>query len=147
MKVNPATLAVGQKIPLWVREGAFEHWNRFAAVNYEFAGHHMDDEVGRHEGFPAAFIMAPFSHAYLHCMLREWAGDETGARIVKVDMRLKHPLLRGRILTAGGEVSAIRREGDEIVVDLGIWQTDDEGTELGKGTATVAWPERFASSE
>lgn len=144
MSVDPAALAVGQSIPDWVREGRLEHWNRFAAVNYEFAGHHMDDEVGRHEGFDSAFIMAPFSHAYLHCMLRQWTGDDDGARIVSVEMRLKHPLFRGRTMTAGGEITAVRAEGDETVVELSVWQVDDHGVQLGTGTAEVALPSRTA---
>jgi hypothetical protein len=61
-------------------------------------------------------------------------------RIVTVDMRLKNPLLRGRTLEAGGEVTAVRDEGDELFVDLDVWQINDEGTQLGIGTATVAFP-------
>ena len=34
----------------------------------------------------------------------------------------------------------MRTEGDEVFVDLDIWQVDDEGTQLGVGTATVAFP-------
>ena len=41
-------------------------------------------------------------------MFREWLSDE--GRIVTVDMRLKNPLLRGRTLEAGGEVTARRAE-------------------------------------
>jgi hypothetical protein len=134
----PGTIEVGQAIPDWIREGSLEHWNRFAAVNDEFAGHHMDDAVGQHEGFPGAFIMAPFSHAYLHAMLRAWMGDEGWVRTV--DMRLKNPLFRGRTLTAGGQVIAVRRNADDVEVDLDIWQKDDQGTVLGTGTATVILP-------
>jgi hypothetical protein len=139
MSVDVGTLEVGYRIPLWERQGTFDHWNRFAAANYEFAGHHMDDEVGRFEGFNGAFIMAPFAHAYLHAMLRQWMGDDGDARIIMVDMRLKNPLGRGRTLTAGGEITGIRREGHEVIVDLDIWQIDDEATQLGKGVATVAF--------
>ena len=138
MTIDVNAIEAGLRIPLWTREGTFYHWNRFHAVNADFAGHHMDDEVGRHEGFASAFISAPFSHAYLHAMLREWLADE--GRIVTVDMRLKNPLLRGRTLEAGGEVSAVRTVDDEVFVDLEIWQIDDEGTRLGSGTATVAFP-------
>src|SRR5262245_31913586 len=98
----------------------------------------MDDEVGRHEGFSAALVMAPLTYAYLHAMLHEWMGDDGDARIVTIDLRLKHPLLRGRTLSAGGEVVDIRHEGQEVLVDLDIWQVDDEGTAIGQGTATVA---------
>jgi acyl dehydratase len=136
--VDVSELRVGDEIPLWVREGTLDHWNRFAAVNDEYAGHHMDDEVGRFEGFSGAFIMAPLSHAYLHAMLREWIGEE--GRIVSVAMRLRSPLFRGRTLTASGTVTAVRREGDEVFVDLDVAEDDDEGTRLAPGTATVAFP-------
>ena len=105
MSVDVASLEVGHRTPVWKRDGTLDHWNRFAAANYEFAGHHMDDEVGRNEGFSGAFIMAPLSHAYLHAMLREWIGAETEARIVTIDIRLRNPLLRGRTMLAGGEVT------------------------------------------
>jgi hypothetical protein len=138
MSVDIGTIEPGLGIPVWQRDGTLDHWNRFAAANNEFAGHHMDDEVGRHEGFSGAFIMAPLSHAYLHSMLRDWMGER--GYIKTVDMRLKNPLFRGRTLMAGGEVTAVRREGDELVVDLAIWQVDDQDTPLGTGTATAVFP-------
>ena len=138
MTADVDALEPGQRIPTWRRAGTFDAWNRFAAVSGDFSGHHMDDDVGRHEGFAGAFIAAPFSHAYLHGMLREWLPED--GRIVTVDMRLKNPLLRGRTLEAGGEITAVHREGDEVIVALEIWQVDDEGTSLGVGTATVALP-------
>jgi acyl dehydratase len=138
VSVDVHLIQPGTTIPRWSREGTLDAWNRFAAVDGVFSGHHMDDEVGRHEGFASAFISAPFSHAYLHAMLRNWM--QGAGRIVTVDMRLKNPLLRGRTLEAGGEVTAVRDEGNELLVDLAIWQVDDEGTQLGIGTATVAFP-------
>src|ERR1700722_14027018 len=116
MGIDPTTIKVGHEIPHWVREGGFEQWNRFAAVSYQFSAHHMDDEVARQEGFPRAFIMAPFAHAYLHAMLREWVGEN--GWIETVDMRLKNPIFRGRTLTAGATVTGVRREGDDVVMDL-----------------------------
>jgi len=138
MMLDIRTIAPGTEIARWRREGTLDAWNRFAAVDGIFSGHHMDDEVGRHEGFPSAFISAPNAHAYLHAMLRSWL-DGSG-RIVIVDMRLRNPLLRGRTLEAGGRVTAVRQEEDEVLVDLDIWQVDDQGTQLGVGTATVALP-------
>ena len=128
----------GYEVPTFQREGTLHHWNRFAAVNDEFADHHMDDDAGRAEGFSASFIMAPLEHAYLHAMLRGWIGDE--GRIVTLDIRLRSPLLRGRVLTAGGKITAIRREGDETLIDVEVWEVDDQGLRLVPGTATVAVP-------
>ena len=138
MSLQVGSIHPGTGVPSWTREGTLDAWNRFAAVDGVFSGHHMEDAVGRHEGFPAAFISAPNSHAYVHAMLRSWL-DGTG-RIVRVDVRLKNPLVRGRTLESGGRVAALRHEADEVFVDLDIWQVDDEGTQLGVGTATVALP-------
>lgn len=136
MEIDVAALAPGQSLPEWIRDGSLQHWNRFAAVDGIFSDHHMDDESGRHEGFEGAFISAPFLHAYLHAMLRDWMGEQ--GRIVDVDMRLKHPLIRGRVLTQGAEVTAVGAEGDETVVELRVWQVDDLEHQVGVGTATVA---------
>jgi hypothetical protein len=136
--IDSDSVAVGDELPVFEREGTLHHWNRFAAVNDEFADHHMDDEAGRSEGFAASFIMAPLEHAYLHAMLRSWMGDE--GRILALDIRLRSPLLRGRTLRAGGRVTAVRSVGDETVVDLDVWEVDDRETRLAPGTATVAIP-------
>jgi len=128
----------GSELPTFQREGTLHHWNRFAAVNDEFADHHMDDEAGRAEGFSASFIMAPLEHAYLHALLRSWIGDE--GRIARLDIRLRSPLLRGRVLTAGGQVTNVRRVGDEVLIDVEVWEDDDQGLRLVPGTATVAFP-------
>lgn len=138
MSLDVETIQVGTEVPRWTREGTLDAWNRFAAVDGVFSGHHMDDDVGRHEGFAAAFISAPNLHAYVHAMLRNWL-DGIG-RIVSVDVRLKNPLLRGRTLESGGTVTGLRHEAAEVFVDLDVWQVDDEGTQLGVGTATVALP-------
>jgi hypothetical protein len=136
--IDVNSIGPGYELPTFSREGTFHHWNRYASVNDQFADHHMDDEVGRKEGFPASFVMAPLEHAYFHAMLRDWIGDE--GRIVQVNIRLRNPLVRGRVLTASGTVSAVRREKDEIFVDLDILAVDDQGARLAPGTAVVAFP-------
>lgn len=131
-------LTEGYTLPEFVRAGTLHHWNRYAAVNDEFADHHMADESGQHEGFAAAFIMGPLEHDYLHVLLRNAIGEE--GRIVRVDMKLRNPLLRGRTLTAGATVTTVRREGDEHVIDLDVWERDDQDLRLTYGSATVALP-------
>src|ERR1700722_17406329 len=113
--IDRTTLKPGFLIPTISRPGDYQIWNRYAAVNYEFAGHHMDDSVGHHEGFEAAIVMGPFIHALLHVMLREWVGEETG-RVVKVSMQSRRPWIRGRTLIEGGKVTAIREEGGELII-------------------------------
>jgi hypothetical protein len=129
-------IAPGYEVPHLQRRGNFATWTRYAAVNYEIADHHMDDEVARHEGFPAAFAMAPFTFALVQTMLRDWIGLD--GRIVSVAISLRSPWLRGRMFSAGGTVTAVRPEGHETFVDLDVWADDDQGTRLVQGPATVA---------
>lgn len=146
--IDVARLQPGDLIPPLSRGGAFEVWSRFAAVNYEIAGHHMDDDVARHEGFPAAFAMAPLTFSYIQTMLRDWVGDD--GRIVSVAIQLRSPFLRGRTLLAAGRVTAVRRSnsaGAECEVDVEVWADDDEGTRLVQGTGTVAVSESGAVTE
>jgi hypothetical protein len=129
-------IAEGDELPTFQREGTLLHWVRYAAVNpAHIVGHHLDDEVGRSEGFDAAFIMAPLEHAYLHSMLRQWMGGR--GRVRSLNIRLRRPLLRGRTLTAGGTVTAVNRSSEEVVVQLDVWEKDDQDELLAPGTAEV----------
>lgn len=136
MTLDVRTLAAGVELPTFQREGTLLHWARYAAVNpAHIVGHHLDDEVARSEGFDAAFIMAPLEHAYLHAMLRNWMGQQ--GRVLSLNIRLRRPLLRGRTLTAGGTVAAVRPERDGVLADLDVWERDDLGELLAPGTAQV----------
>ena len=55
-----------------------------------------------------------------------------------VDIRLRSPFLRGRTLTATGEVRQVHRDRDEVLVEVDVWADDDLGTRLVQGAATVA---------
>ena len=129
-------VAVGDELPLFTREGTVEHWNRFAAVNDEFAAHHWDQEVAKEEGFPAPFAMAPLQLAFFHAMLRDWMGDD--GRIVSVSAKLKGPFFKGNTLTALARVTAIDAVDEETHVDLELSQTDETDRAIAIGTARVA---------
>jgi hypothetical protein len=134
--MDTKALAPGTRVPPFSRKGTFQHWNRFAAVNDEYADHHMDDDVGRHEGFDAAIGMAPLTFSYAQAMLREWLGED--GRIVSLTIRLRSPFLRGRTLTLAGEVREVRREDDELIADVEVWADDDLGVRIVLGEARVA---------
>ena len=139
LKLDRKTVKVGDEIPALSRRGDYQHWNRYAAVNYEFAGHHMDDNVGRHEGFEAAIGMGPFIHALLHTMLRAWVGEDVG-RVAKVAMQSRRPWIRGRTLIEGGKITGMREDNAELVITLEIWGDNDKGERLVIGEAEVAVP-------
>jgi acyl dehydratase len=127
---------VGEELPTFERMAGFHAWNRFAAVNEEFVPIHMDDEAGRRAGNPAAFAMGNLQVSYLHALLRQWIGDD--GRIVSVACQMRAPNLRGLRTIARGQVTAVREENGETLVDLDVRTETEEGTVLAPGTATVA---------
>ena len=129
-------LRVGEQLPVFERRGTIEHWNRFAAVNDEFAAHHWDYAVAEEEGFPAPFAMAPLQLAFFHAMLRAWIGND--GRIVSVSAKLRGPFFKDQLLTAIGKVIAVDRVEGEIVVDLELAQVDETDRSIAIGVARVA---------
>ena len=73
------------------------------------------------------------------CCGRGWA--RKGASL-KLGVQFRSPFLRGRTTTAHGTVTAVRPEGNDVLVDLEVWTIDDEGNKMAPGTATVAVPSR-----
>jgi acyl dehydratase len=130
-------LSVGDEIPPFRRKTGLENWNRFAAVNYEFVGIHMDDEAGKAAGMPSAFGMGNLQLSYLHSMLRGWLGD--GGTIHSVSCQFRSPNLKGQTVIARGVITAVRSEGGKRIVDLEILTEDETGTKLCPGHATVVF--------
>lgn len=132
---------VGQEITPWSRKTDFMHWNRYAAVNDEFVYIHMDDEAGmaalNHQG---AFGMGNLRFAYLHNMLRDWAGDE--AQVRKLGCQYRSINQKDDVLTCIGTVTAKRVENGEHLVEMTVDVRNQEGQSTAPGEATVALPSR-----
>jgi len=134
-----AVPAIGGEIPTYERMSSFQHWNRYAAVNYEFVDIHMDDRAGKAVGYPGAFGMGNLQWAYLHCMLREWAGER--AVITRMACQFRSPNLNDLRTIAHGKVIEVRTNDDGATeVDLDVWTETEEGTIIAPGSATVILP-------
>ena len=132
---------VGQEITNWSRKTDFMHWNRYAAVNDEFVYIHMDDVAGRAAlNEQGAFGMGNLRFAYLHNMLRDWAGDEVQVR--KLGCQYRAINQKDDVLTCVGTIAAKRVENDEHLVDLTVDVKNQEGQSTAPGEATVALPSR-----
>jgi len=132
---------VGQDIPAWSRKTDLMNWNRYAAVNDEFVYIHMDDEAGRAAlNEPGAFGMGNLRFAYLHNMLRDWAGDE--ASVKKLGCQYRAINNKNDVLTCVGKITAKRVEGGEHMVDLEVNVVNQEGQATCPGEATVVLPSR-----
>src|SRR5678815_1706785 len=91
------TPSVGDNLPPMSWESGPANWNRFAAVNEEFIGIHMDDAVAQRAGFATAIGMGNLQYSYMHIALRNWFGLD--GIIEKVDIRFKQPNVKGQIVT------------------------------------------------
>ena len=132
---------VGYELPKWTRKTDFMHWNRYAAVNDEFVYIHMDDEAGRAgANEQGAFGMGNLRVAYLHNMLRDWAGDEAWVKTVGLQYRAINQ--KNDILDCVGTVVAKRVENGEHLVDLEINVVNQNGQGTAPGQATVVLPTR-----
>lgn len=130
-------LRIGAEIPPFVRTTDSATWSRYAAVNDEFVGIHLDDELGRAAGGPGAFGMGNLQWAYLHNMLRDWLAGR--GRIVAASCQLRGLNTKGQTVTARGRVTAVHSDDRETRVVLDIWTEDAEnGQSLATGDATVA---------
>lgn len=133
--LTPQNASPGDELPTFARFADFPAWNRYAAVNDEFVPIHMDDDGGRAAGLESAFGMGNLGVSHIHCMLRDWLGDD--GRIVRVELQFRSPALRGRTNTTHARVTDVTDDDRGKRIDLEVWIDDDAETVLTRGTATV----------
>jgi acyl dehydratase len=131
---------IGQQIPAFERKTDSMNWNRFAAVNDEFVYVHMDDEVGKAAGQPAAFGMGNLRLAYVLNALRGWIGDEAEIREIAVQFRAINQ--KNDVLTTVGVVTEKTQANGENLVRLDINVVNQDGVETAPGHAVVSLPAR-----
>jgi acyl dehydratase len=136
LSANPHDAAVGDQLPEFQRSPGLDHWNRYAAVNYEFVPIHMDDEAGRKAGYASAFGMGNLQFAYLHNLLRQWMGDE--GEILDVSCQFRSANIKGQVLTCHGTVTDVRDDGALRVLTIELWTEEQNGARLAIGQARVA---------
>ncbi|MDA2894934.1 MaoC/PaaZ C-terminal domain-containing protein [Mycolicibacterium sp. BiH015] len=136
MSIHFDTIAVGDKLPEFVRTTGFAEWNRYAAVNDEFIPIHMDDDAGRAAGNEGgAFGMGNLRLAYLTNMLRAWMGDN--GQICSLSAKYKSLNQKGDVLRAVGEVVGKEIIDGAALVHLTVDIVNQDGTSTTPGTATV----------
>jgi hypothetical protein len=129
-------LSPGDELPRFVRETTgFHHWNRYAAVNDEYAIIHMDDDAGREAGYASAFGMGNLQWAYLHNLLRQWLGED--GRILSIACQFRGANMKGQTVTAHGRVEAVHDAPDGTRVELEVWTQSQSGQRLAVGRALV----------
>lgn len=99
---------------------------------------HYDREYAAVEGHPDILVHGPLQGAWLSQFVTDWAGPRGRVRQLSWQNRARG--FPNRDLTFRGKVTATRTEDGQKLVDLDIWEEDDEGKVLMPGKATVALP-------
>ncbi len=122
------TLTVG---PIGVR-----HLAMFATATAEFVDIHYDSDFAHSVGLPGPIIQGLYKTALVARMLKDWAGDGTLLRSLKVEHR--HMDLAGSVLTTGGHVTSSQATGNAQDVECAVWVRNQHGIVTTHGSALVA---------
>jgi hypothetical protein len=129
----------GTALPAFVRQANLETWNRYAAVNDEYVGIHMDDAEGRAAGYPGAIGMGNLIWAWLHATVEDWLGDR--GRLVDMECRFLAPALKGDVIACGGVISDRRTDATgSTVLELELWADKQTRERLVTAKARVVVP-------
>ncbi len=85
-------------------------------------------------GYPSVFAHGMLSMGMTGKMLTNYVGD---GRLSKFGVRFTSQVFPGATLTAKATISAIREEDGIQFADIDISTTDEEGTQVIKGSATA----------
>jgi len=137
MAIQPEwnTVQVGDEIPVFRRTTDLAHWNRYAAVNYEFIPLHMDAEAARAVGQKDVFGMGNLRISYLHNALDGWL-DGRGD-IVDFQCEFRGLNFKGDVLEAKGVVTGKEERDGARLVHLDLSVENQHGKDTTPGKATV----------
>jgi acyl dehydratase len=108
-----------------------------AVATRDFMPVHHDRDYANAQGAPDIFMNILSDTGYCSRFLTDWAGPD--AMVQRLAIRLGVPVFPGHTLTYTGQVTALRREGDEGIVDVAFSAIDDLGEHVS-GTATLSLP-------
>ena len=135
--VDFATLQVGDALPPLVIEMTATLVVAGAIATRDFMPVHHDRDYANQQGAPDIFMNILSDTAYASRFLTDWAGPD--AMLRKISVRLGVPVFPGHTLTYTGEITALREEAGEGVVDVALRATNELGDHVS-GTATLTLP-------
>jgi acyl dehydratase len=130
-------LRVGDELPTMVIEVTPTRVVAGAIASRDFMPVHHDRDYANQQGAPDIFMNILSDTGYCSRFLTDWAGPD--AMVKHLAIRLGLPVFPGHTLTYTGSVTALRREGDEGVVDVELRAINDLGEHVS-GTATISLP-------
>jgi acyl dehydratase len=135
-------LHVGDALPTMVIDVTPTRVVAGAIASRDFMPVHHDRDYANQQGAPDIFMNILSDTGYCSRFLTDWAGPD--AMVKHLAIRLGVPVFPGHTLTYTGEVTALRRDGDEGLVEVELRAINELGEHVG-GTATIGLPLGTAS--
>ena len=132
------SVSAGDEMPPMVKHATTTQLFLYSAATHNPHRIHYDREYAAVEGHPDILVHGPLQGAWLSQFVTDWAGPRGRVRQLSWQNRARG--FPNRDLTFRGKVTATRTEDGQKLVDLDVWEEDDEGKVLMPGKATVALP-------
>jgi len=110
-----------------------------ACDNYESEFHH-DEYVAKAAGLPGILISGPLMASYLLTAVTQWMGRD--CRLIRFFDQNRGSTLPRDMAYLHGKVTKVTRQGNEGIVELDCWVTNQRDETTTPGSAIVAVPLR-----
>ena len=127
---NETRIAIGQELPLICKTISQARMVVYAAATWDFINLHYDADYVRERGFKAPFVDGQMLGAYLAQVVQNWAGPKSFLQ--KLSFRNRKMVFAGDVLTCGGTVTAVSKEGNVVQVQLDLWVQNQCGESILK---------------
>lgn len=107
---------------------------QYAGVSGDYNPLHSDEVYAVHAGYKGVFAHGMLTMGLTGKMLTNYVGD---ARLTNFGVRFTNQVWPGDTLDATATVAAVRKEGDQHLVDLTISTVNQDGKEVMSGSATA----------
>jgi acyl dehydratase len=131
------TLRIGDELPTMAIDVTATRIVAGAISSRDFMPVHHDRDYANQQGAPDIFMNILSDTGYCSRFLTDWAGPD--AMVKRLAIRLGVPVFPGHTLTYTGSVTALRRDGDEGIVEVELRATNDLGEHVS-GSATISLP-------
>ena len=131
--------AVGDRVPDAAYDMTATRIVSGAIATRDFMPVHHDKAYANTQGAPDIFMNILSTNAYCSRYLTDWAGPD--ALLRRLSIRLGVPVFPGSTLTFRGEVTEVREQDGEQLVDVSFTASNDLG-DHATGTATLSLPNR-----
>jgi acyl dehydratase len=107
----------------------------YAGASGDYNPLHSDEPFAIHAGFPGVFAHGMLSMGLTGKMLTNWLGN---GQLRTFGVQFRAQVWPGDTLTARAEVTGLREEADEHLVDLKVTTLNQRGEVVVAGTASAA---------